>query len=171
MKYQAEIIMKTLKRILTGTGVGMLISMTVQAAPEYAMSCSDVIDKLNREATAEAQERFVDLEGSCMGVVDRGGNLYMHTKMVVRRVRGSKVTLYLPATDRTIEIEPGEDARVEIEGRKVRPRSLQRGQELNLYVSVDKFTQPVIDEIVLPTETDELISSPAEVAPALPTTG
>jgi hypothetical protein len=61
---------------------------------------------------AAAKERFADLSGSCLGVVDRDGALYMHTKMVVRRVRGNKVTLYLPATDTTLEITPDSDARL-----------------------------------------------------------
>lgn len=120
---------------------------------------------------AAAKERFADLSGSCLGVVDRDGALYMHTKMVVRRVRGNKVTLYLPATDTTLEITPDSDARLLINGRKVRPRTLVRGQELSLYVSIDKFTQPIIDEIVLPTDTDELVAAPAQLVAALPTTG
>ncbi len=149
----------------------VVMSFQAVSAAEYVMSCDDVISQLNREATAAAKERFADLSGSCLGVVDRDGDLYMHTKMVVRRVRGGTVTLYLPATDRTLEIRPDSDARVLIGGRKVRPRTLSRGQELSLYVSIDKFTQPIIDEIVLPTETDELVAVPAVIAPALPTTG
>jgi len=38
-------------------------------------------------------------------------------------------------------------------------------------VSIDKFTQPIIDEIVMPTDTDELVATPAQIAAALPTTG
>ena len=90
----------------------------------------------------------------------------------MRRVRGNSVTLYIPANDSTITVSPDSDARVRIAGRKVRPRDLSRGQELNLYVSVDRFTQPVIDEIMLHTEEDEeLVAAPAEPTPALPTTG
>ena len=146
-------------------------SFAAMAQEDYVMSCSDVIAKLNREATPEAKQRFADLRGSCLGVVDRNGELYMHTKMIVRRASFRTVTLYVPATDRTFEVTPDSSARVLIGGQKVRPRDLTRGQELELYVSVDAFTRPIIDEIALPTETDELVSAPAVLAPALPTTG
>jgi hypothetical protein len=146
------------------------ISANVMAA-EYTMSCEEVITKLNREATDAAKARFADLSGSCMGVTERDGALYMHTKVVVRRVRGNRVTLYLPATDRTFEVTPDASSRVEIAGRKIRPRDLSRGQELNIYVSVDKFTEEIIDEIVFETEEEEFVAAPAVIAPALPTTG
>jgi hypothetical protein len=140
-------------------------------AVEYTMSCDDVVTKLNLEATGEAKARFADMEGSCLGVVERDGNLYMHTKMVIRRVRGNNITIYLPATDETFTVRPDPAARVVIAGRKVRPRDLARGQELNFYVSVDEFTQPVIDEVAFETETDEIVVSPAAITAALPTTG
>lgn len=50
-----------------------VMSFQAMAATEYVMSCDDVISQLNREATAEAKERFADLSGSCLGVVDRDG--------------------------------------------------------------------------------------------------
>ena len=140
-------------------------------AVEYTMSCDDVITKLNLEATGEAKARFADLEGSCLGVVERDGNLYMHTKMVIRSVRGNNITIYLPATDRTFTVRPDTSSRVVIAGRKIRPRDLSRGQELNIYVSVDEFTQPIIDEVAFETEPDEFVLAPAAMAAALPTTG
>jgi hypothetical protein len=152
------------------TAATALMSFNAMAEIDYVMSCEDVATQLNREATAAGKERFANLTGSCLGVVNRDGALYMHTKMIVRRVRGNKVTLYIPANDATVEVSPDSDARVLIAGRKVRPRDLTRGQELNLYVSVDKFTQ-TIDEIVMPSSSDELVSAPAEAAMALPTTG
>ena len=151
--------------------VAATLSFNAFADDHYVMSCDDIVGQLNREATPEAQTRFADLRGSCMGVVDRDGALYMHTKMVVRRVRGNTVTLYLPATDSTVEVSPDSDSRVEIAGRKVRPRDLARGQELNLYVSVDAFTQPVIEEIHFENESGELVGSEATQTMALPTTG
>ncbi|MFV2090496.1 MAG: hypothetical protein ACC642_07570, partial [Pseudomonadales bacterium] len=141
------------------------------AAEDYAMTCDEVITKLNLEATAAAKDRFADLSGSCLGVVERDGNLYMHTKVVVRRASSRRVTLYVPATDRTFDITPQPGARVTISGRKERVSNLARGQELSIYVSVDEFTQPIIDEIAFETETEEFILAPAVVAAALPTTG
>ena len=160
-----------IKSAILAITLGAVSFQTIAADPDYVMSCEDVITQLNREVTDEGRARFADLAGSCLGVVDRDGALYMHTKMVVRRVRGNSVTLYIPANDSTVTVSPDSDARVEIGGRKMRPRDLSRGQELNLYVSVDKFTQPVIDEILLHTEDEEMVSAPAEPTPALPTTG
>jgi hypothetical protein len=153
------------------TAATALMTFNAIADNHYDMSCDDIATQLNREATEAGKERFADLAGSCLGVVDRDGALFMHTKMVVRRVRGNKVTLYIPANDSTIVVSPDSSARVMIAGRKVRPRDLARGQELNLYVSVDKFTQPVIDEILMQSSSDELVAAPAEKAMALPTTG
>ena len=162
-------LMRTVTRTVLFTAATML-SMNALAV-EYTMNCEDVVTKLNLEATGEAKARFADMEGSCLGVVERDGNLYMHTKMVIRRVRGNNITIYLPATDQTFTVRPDPASRVVIAGRKVRPRDLARGQELNFYVSVDEFTQPVIDEVAFETETDEIVVSPAAIAVALPTTG
>jgi hypothetical protein len=167
-----------MKRVIVITLLaGVLTGPALAADPEYVMSCDDLVTKLNLEATDEAKERFHDLKGSCMGVVDRDGALYMHTKMIVRRVAGNKITLYVPANDATISVTPDSSARVEIAGRKYRPRDLYRGQDLNLYVSVDRFTQaipadePMINEVLMDTEDDEMVAVPAEEAEALPTTG
>ncbi len=153
------------------TAAAALMTFNAFADDHYTMTCEDVTTQLNLEITEAGKERFANLAGSCLGVVDRDGALYMHTKMIVRKVRGNKVTLYIPANDTTTVISPESDARVLIGGQKIRPRDLTRGQELNLYVSVDKFTQPVIDEILMPSSTDELVSAPAEKVMALPTTG
>ena len=141
-------------------------------AMEYVMSCDEIVTKLDREATAEAKARFADLKGSCMGVVDRDGELFMHTQMVVRRVRGNNVTIYLPATDRTFTVQPDVSARVNIAGNKVRARNLSPGQEMNLYVSVAEFTQPIIRAVAFETDADdELVDHPVVMEAALPTTG
>ena len=150
-----------------------LFSFTAYAAePEYTMTCDEIITQLNREATAEAKARFADLEGSCQGVVERDGRLFMHTEIVIRRVRGNVVTIYVPATDRTFEVNTQSNTRVKIGSNRVRVSTLSRGQALNIYVPVDEFTQPIIDEVAFETDVeDEIIIAPAVLAPALPTTG
>ena len=160
-----------LLRAATLIVITMFGMQALAAEPEYSMSCDEVITKLNREATPEGKARFGDLRGSCMGVVERDGELFMHTKMVIRRVRGNNITIYLPATDRTFDVQTTSTARVKIGGNRVRIRDLSRGQELNIYVSVDEFTQPIIDEIAFETETEEMVIAPAVIAAALPTTG
>jgi len=163
-----------MKVIRTATFIAATaISCAAYAAEtEYAMTCDEIITKLNREVTDEARARFADLEGSCMGVVDRDGELYMHTKMVVRRVRGNTVTIYLPATDRTFDVQAAGNARVKIGSNRVRVSTLNRGQELNIYLPVDQLTQPIIEQVAFETEVeDEIVVAPAVLAPALPTTG
>ena len=63
------------------------------------MTCEEVLTRMDLEVTAEARERFAELQGSCMGVVDRDGELYMHTEMVVRRVSG-KLNHSVPSGNR-----------------------------------------------------------------------
>lgn len=162
--------MKYIKSVLFAAA---LIMSANAFAVDYTMTCEEVITKLNREATEEAKARFANLRGSCLGVVERDGQLFMHTKVVVRRVSGNRVTLFVPATDRTFDVETQPDQRITIAGDRVRPRNLLRGQELNIYVSVDQFTQPVIQEVAFESEATEevLVPAPAKVAEALPTTG
>lgn len=159
------------KQIALFAGAALMSFSVYAQEREYVMSCDEIVTQLNREATDEAKARFANLAGSCLGVVDRDGQLFMHTNVVVRRVRGNNVTLYLPATDRTFEVDADPSSRVVIAGRKVRPRDLSRGQELNIYVPVEEFTQPIIDEVAFVTEEDDIVVAPAVVAAALPTTG
>jgi hypothetical protein len=61
----------------------------------------------------------------------------------------------------------------------VKPSSLNRGDEIEIYLSVDKFaTERAVEEVTLATEeaTDPIVSEtvvaePTQVAAALPTTG
>ena len=161
-----------MRLLATSALVVALFFASSASAQDYVMSCDDVVEKLNREATAAAKDRFADLEGSCLGVVDRNGALYMHTSAVVRRAGKQSVTLYLPATDRTFKINPKPESRVIMDGRKVRPSTLRKGDKLDIYVSVDAFTKPVIQAVALPTgETGKIVEVPAERVAALPTTG
>ena len=55
----------------------------------------------------------------------------------------------------------------------MRPRELNRGQEINIYVPVDAISQPVIRTVAFVgvTATAPLEVEEATPAPALPTTG
>jgi len=160
----------------------LLSLMAVQAmAVEPVMtdiSCDDanaMITAGGREFTAEAQERLSELAGSCEGVADINGNLYLTTRMVVRRVSRDGVRLYLPANDHTFTVQPDDDSYVYMGGTKTPVRSLRRGDELNIYVSVDEFTQDIpapkgFDDIAFLDVNDEPVSKPIEPVEALPTT-
>lgn len=149
------------------------------AAPAYAvdpqlsdMTCDQLRDKY--AATPEAQARFADLKGSCQGVYNINGNLYAMTAAVIRHAGGSSVTLYIPATDHTFSVTPDSSARVVIGGRKVRVRDLNRGDEVHIYLSVDKLATERVDAIAFATEDDhaeEAVHAPLVAVAALPTTG
>ncbi len=138
------------------------------AATPTDLTCDDLRERL--EPTPEALARFSELEGSCEGVVERNGALYMITTAVVRRAGNRTVTLYLPSTDHTFDVSPRRNSRVLLDGNKVRPRDLSRGQQIQIYLSVDEFTQPRIDEIAMATPNDDIVSHPMEPTSALPTT-
>lgn len=136
-----------------------------QDMTETALSCQDF------NPTQEALQRFPDLVGACEAVVDRNGELYGRFSAVVRRAGNRTVTLYLPATDHTFKVDTKSDARVLIGSRKVRPRDLVRGQEIQIYLSARQFSQPDIEEVALVTETEVIIDHPVEEVAVLPTTG
>ena len=126
------------------------------------------------EATAEAKERFADLAGSCEGVYEIDGALYVRTQATIRNRRGNTVRLYLPATDHTFEVTADDNGRVWIGGRKMRVRSLNRGDEIGIYLSVDKFANERVTEVAFATEDEHveaIVVAPVEEVEALPTTG
>ena len=58
--------------------------------------------------------------------------------------------------------------------RKLRLRDLSRGDEIGIYLSVDKFAEEKVDEIAFATadeSTEEIVVAPVEEIAALPTTG
>ena len=126
------------------------------------------------ELTAEAKERFADLEGSCEGVYDVDGKLYVRSQAVIRQKWGNKVRLYLPATDHTFELQAQPDGRVWVGGRKMRVRDMGRGDEIGIYISVDKFAEEKVDEIAFATpeeHVEEIVVVEIIEVEALPTTG
>jgi hypothetical protein len=123
--------------------------------------------------TAEAAQRFADLKGACEAVVEINGRLYAKVKAVVRRASSSAVTLNLPATDHTFTVNPKSDARILVGNDKLRPGDLVRGQEISIYLPIDRFAEPDINEVELVQEdTTALVPHQVAVAeePALPTT-
>ena len=148
------------------------VSSVYAVDPELAdITCEQLGENL--ELTDEALARFKDLRGTCEGVYEVDGALYTKSKAVIRNTRGGKVRLYLPATDKTVEVTPDSSMRVLIGNRKFRPRDLNRGDEISIYLSVDKFTQERLDEIALSAEdyaAKRLVFTPVAEVAALPTT-
>ena len=160
----------------------LVVACAFSAVSAYAVdpvksetTCAEIGEKY--AVTAAAKERFADLEGTCEGIYEIDGHEYARASAVVRQVRGSKVRLYMPATDHTFEVTAGPDGRVWIGGRKIHPRNLRRGDEIGIYLSVAKFTEEKVTEIAMVTDdaveaevvTVEIVEI-VEVE-ALPTTG
>ena len=135
-----------------------------QDMTETALSCQDFTP------TQEALRRFPDLVGACEAVVDRNGELYGRFSAVVRRAGNRTVTLYLPATDHTFKVDPKSDARVLFGNKKVRPRNLQRGQEIQIHLSARQFSRPDIEEVALVSDDNVIIEHQVVEVAALPTT-
>ena len=144
----------------------LLIAAPANGQEMTELSCSDF------RPTADALRRFPELQGACLGVVEMNGELYAEFEAVVRRATNQRVVLYIPAVDRTMEVEPKPDARVKIEGqaRKVRPRELKRGQSLTIHMSISELAEPVIDEIALISESNLILEHDAVPISALPST-
>lgn len=149
----------------------LLVAPQISAAEENneatasALTCDDFVP------TDEYLERFPYLEGACESVVERNGELYGLFRAVVRRAGSRTVTIYLPATDQTFRVEPEEGTRVLIGGSKVRPRDLERGQEIRIYLATKAFSTPDIEEISLVTDSEVIIHHAVEPVESLPTTG
>lgn len=166
MKY-SKTLMLALCVVATSAGAGEPVKSTT--------TCEDLRAKF--QATPEAQERFQNFKGSCMGVYEVNGGLYAMTEAVVRSASSSKVTLYLPANDKTFDVQPKPEARAIVNGKKVRARDLKRGDKLNIYLSVDKFaTEKQLPQVSFATDdtsTESLVEAPISEPsePVLPTTG
>jgi hypothetical protein len=120
--------------------------------------------------TEAAKRRFPDLEGACQAVVEHEGELYGEFRAIVRRARPNEVTLYLPVTDHTFVVRPEPDARVLIGTRRVRPRELERGDEVQIYLSKSAFATPNVQEVALASDTGVVVEHTVTSAAALPTT-
>ena len=163
--------MKLIKTIVVACAFSAVSAYAVDPV-QSDITCAELGDKY--EATAEAKERFADLAGSCEGVYEVDGALFVRATATIRNRRGNTVRLYVPATDHTFEVTADSDSRVWIGGRKLRVRELNRGDEIGIYLSVDKFATERITEVAFATEDDHaeaIVVAPVEEVAALPTTG
>jgi len=163
--------MKLIKTIVVASAFCAASAFAVDPV-KMETTCAELGDKY--EVTAEAKERFADLAGSCEGVYEINGAMYVRTQATVRNRRGNTVRLYLPATNHTFEVTAESDGRVWIGGRKMPVRSLSRGDEIGIYLSVDRFAEERVTEVAFATEDDhaeEIVVAPVEEVAALPTTG
>ena len=130
----------------------MLVVGSASAQEVTALSCNDF------RPTNEAIERYPNLVGACEGIVERDGELYGLFRAVVRRVVGNNVRLHLPATNKTYTARPDGSLRVLVGDKKLRPRDLARGQEIRIYLAVNAFSKPDIEEVAFISEQDVVVN-------------
>jgi hypothetical protein len=163
--------MKLIKMLVAGCAFFAVSAYAVDPV-KTDTTCAQLAEKY--QATEEAKKRFADLLGSCEGVYDVDGHLYVRSQAVIRSKSGDKFRLYLPATDHTFEVTAQPDGVVWVGSRKMRARDMNRGDEIGIYLSVDKFAEGKTEEVHFPTpdESQETIETvPVEEVAALPTTG
>jgi len=162
--------MKRIKTVMLAAG---LLAGASAQAEEAAMTCEQLQEDYLITGAAEQLTDSPDLFGACEEVVMRDGAPFIKVRAVVRRAGRDTVRLYVPATDRTVEITPDQDLRVLIDGRKVRPSRLDRGQEIRIYLSVAEFTRArpePVQQVAMVTEAEEIREVQATPVAALPTT-
>ena len=162
----------------------LVVACAFSAVSAYAvdpvktdMTCEQMKEKY--AVTAEAEERFADLVGTCEGIYEINGAMYARTQAVIRNIRGRVVRLYLPATDHTFQVTAQPDGRVWVGDQKMRIREMGRGDRIGIYLSVDKFAEERVDEIVMASADEvtpdavevEVVTVEIEEVEALPTTG
>jgi len=145
--------MKTIQLLLIAA---VFAAAGASAQEMTALSCKDF------RPTNEVIERFPNLVGACEGIVERDGELYGLFRAVVRRVSGNNVTLHLPATGKTFTTRPDSSMRVLVDDKKTRARDLRSGQEIRIYLSVDEFSKPDIEEVAFVTEEDFVVDVAVE---------
>lgn len=129
----------------------LIIAFAFTAASAYAepqpagITCEQLGEEF--QSTPEAQARFADLKGTCAGVYTINNSLYTRSKAVFRGYHAGKANVYLPATDHTFQVETPRSRTVNIAGRDTRVGDMVRGQEFDIYLSVDKFASERLDQI------------------------
>jgi hypothetical protein len=111
--------------------LGAAMAFTTSA---FAKDCSDV------EFSADLRDRFPQIDEACLDVMDHEGNQYVKLSAKVVSANSRTIALRYQRQDGSYIKEVfrskalPSDFRINIQGRKVRPSSLKRGQELNTYV-------------------------------------
>ena len=162
----------------------LVVACAFSAVSAYAvdpvktdMTCEQMGEQY--AVTAAAKERFADLVGTCEGIYEINGSLYARAEAIIRNIRGRVVRLYLPATDHTFQVTAEADGRVWVGDRKMRIREMGRGDRIGIYLSIEKFAEERVDEIVMASADEvtpdavevEVVTVEIEEVEALPTTG
>ena len=168
--------MKLIKTLIVASAFCAVSAYAVDPV-KTDMTCEQMSEQY--AVTDAAKERFADLVGTCEGIYEINGSLYARAEAVIRNIRGRVVRLYLPATDHTFQVTAEADGRVWVGDQKMRIREMGRGDRIGIYLSIDKFAEEEVDEIVMASADEvtpdavevEVVTVEIEEVEALPTTG
>ena len=142
-------------------------------ASSFATECSDV------DFNDDVRANFPQIDEACLGILDHEGNQYIKLSGKVVSSSSRTVALrwqrsdgsYISNVFRSKEL--ASDFRINIEGRKVRPSSLVRGQEVNMYVMLGGEIATIMSdeplEVAVATSTATVVDFD-EAPTAMPTT-
>lgn len=108
------------------------------AAPASAeVTCNDIT------FTGPVAAEFPTARDFCLGVAERDGEPYAHFVGEVDRVRGGTVYMKFKKASggygKTVSFTPPSDFRAKIDGRSYSVRSLERGQELDVWLPNNRW--------------------------------
>jgi hypothetical protein len=127
-------------RILALAGV-LLAAVAQPAMAQTDMTTTASCDQI--EFTSRVNNQLPNAKDYCLEVALKENKLYAHFATEFVRRSGSDVVLRFKRPDGTfsdpIQITPPEDQRVNINGREVRMRDLNRGDEIDIWLPHDRF--------------------------------
>jgi hypothetical protein len=127
-------------RILALAGV-LLAAVAQPAMAQTDMTTTASCDQI--EFTSRVYNQLPNAKDFCLEVALRDNKLYAHFASEFVRRSGSDVVLRFKTPDGTlsdpIQITPPEDQRVSINGRDLRLRELNRGDEVDIWLPHDRF--------------------------------
>ena len=112
----------------------VLVAAMAFTTSAFAKDCSDV------EFSSDLRERFPQIDEACLDVMDHEGNQYVKLSAKVVSANSRSIAMRLQRQDGSYINEVFRSKalpssfRIDIQGSKVRPSSLKRGQEINTYV-------------------------------------
>ena len=121
---------------------------------ESTVPCSDL------RFTSAVTDVLPNASDACLGVVEKDGRLFAEFKAEVVRNRAGTLRARLRRADGSwtgaYDFTPDMSRRINVGGRSVQIRDLQRGQQLNVFLPPDRFEIAVADD-------DDVTTVPATI--------
>jgi hypothetical protein len=149
----------------------LIVATMIFAANSLADECSDV------QFGGELQDRYPKIDEACLGILDYRGEQYVSLSGKIVSANSRVIALrwkrpdgsYIKDIFRSKSLDPS--FRINLDGKDVRPSSLQRGQEINTYVKLGGDIATLMSDANLETAAVTAMAVDFDPAPvAMPTT-